>query len=209
LREDRADNKGDRRIQASQPQKRRHGSRGQCNLRGTQAEDLMTHRMQLRQRVVQADREQEKDHAELGQDLELRDMHRRACGVGPQDQSDQQVSQAGRDVQALKADHHHHGDGQQQDDLNQMIHKICQIMVDVFAGRCSIGCGFGEPADALCVSPGFARRARGRSARCLLGPGHALGIAEYPAHRGRHPCPPLTLSRRRWGGTTPAWLRWP
>jgi hypothetical protein len=97
-------------LQARQPQQcSRHGSRGQGDLRGTQPEDLMTHRMQLRQRVVQPDREQEEDHPELRQHLELRDMHRRACGVGPQDQTDQQVTQAGGDVQALKADHHRHG----------------------------------------------------------------------------------------------------
>jgi hypothetical protein len=68
----------------------------------------MTHRMQLRQRVVEPDREQQEDHAELGQHLELRDMHRRADGMGPEDQADQQVTEAGGDMQPLEGDHHPH-----------------------------------------------------------------------------------------------------
>ena len=78
--------------------------------------------MQLRQRVVESDREQQEDHPEFGEHLEFRDMHGRACGVGAKNQTYQQVTQAGGDVQPLETDHYRHTYSQQQDDLNQMIH---------------------------------------------------------------------------------------
>jgi hypothetical protein len=43
-------------------------------------------------------------------------------GVGAEDQADQQVAEAGGNMQPLEGDHHRHTHGQQQDDLNQMIH---------------------------------------------------------------------------------------
>ena len=113
LREDGADDERHCGAQTSQPEQCGHGSRGQGHLRGTQAENLMAHRMQLRQRVVEADREQQEDHAEFGEYLELRDMHGRSSGMGAEDQADQQVTEAGGDMQPLEGDHHHHAHCQQ------------------------------------------------------------------------------------------------
>ena len=67
LREDGADDEGEHRRLASQPEQHGDQGGGQQDLRGAQAKDLVAHRVQLRQRIGQPDGKEQEDHAELGQ----------------------------------------------------------------------------------------------------------------------------------------------
>ena len=78
--------------------------------------------MQLRQGKVEAYREQQEHHAELGERLEFRHGDRRPGGVRAEDHADQQISQAGRYVQALEYKDNGYRHSQQQDDLCEMFH---------------------------------------------------------------------------------------
>ena len=129
LREDGADDEGEYRWLAGQPEQHGDQGGGQQDLRGAQAKDLVAHRVQLRQRIGQPDGKEQEDHAKLGQHLEFRHMHRRPDGVRPEDQADQQIAEAGRDMQPLEDDHGRHGNGQQEDDLYEMIHQTIRLPV--------------------------------------------------------------------------------
>lgn len=73
--------------------------------------------MQLRQREIQPDREQQKDHAKLRHGLELRYIDNRSDRVRTENDPDQQVAQAGGNVQVLKNEHHGDRNAQQQQDV--------------------------------------------------------------------------------------------
>jgi hypothetical protein len=47
----------------------------------------------------------------------------------PEDQADQQVTEAGWHMQPLEDDHGRHGNGQQEDDLYEMIHQTIRFPV--------------------------------------------------------------------------------
>ena len=93
LGEDRADHEGRRQRQPAGPADQHHRQRRQRHLRRAQAKHQMAQRVDLGQREVQADDEEQKDDAELGQGLQRQRIDHRPCGVRPEDHADQQIAQ--------------------------------------------------------------------------------------------------------------------
>lgn len=81
-------------------------------------------RVQLGQRVIQTDREQQEDHAKLRHGPELRHIDGRSDRMRPENYPNQQVTQAGGDVQALEGEHDGDRNTEQEQDLWQMDHYL-------------------------------------------------------------------------------------
>jgi hypothetical protein len=119
LREHRADDEGRRRREPGPPGDEADRSGGERHLRRAQPENQVAQGVDLRQREVQADREQQEHDAELGDRLDRRRVDHRASGVRTEQHPHQQVAEAGRDAQALEQQHHGHGHAEQQQDLDE------------------------------------------------------------------------------------------
>jgi hypothetical protein len=119
LRKHRADDEGRCRRQAGGPRDAAHRRGRQRHLCRAQPEHQMAQGVDLRQREVQPDREEQEHDAEFGDSRDRRRIDHRAGGVRPEQETDQQVTQARRHVQPLEGQHDDHGAAQQQQDLEE------------------------------------------------------------------------------------------
>jgi hypothetical protein len=86
----------------------RHG-----DLQQAQPKDDAFHRIQLRQRELEADREHQENDTELGEILHARDVVRQVQRMRPDDAANQQVAEYRRQVETAE-DHHGENRGAQQ-----------------------------------------------------------------------------------------------
>ncbi len=111
--------------QVRQHGQRQHQRGGHEDLREPQPEDDALHAVQARQRELEADREHQEHHAELGQVARSLGVRDQVQGVRTQRRPDQDVAEHRRQVErAEPADHQDGGGEQQQDNLQRLNHSL-------------------------------------------------------------------------------------
>ena len=97
--------------QPEQARDERHDRRGAEHLQAAEPEHLAAQRHHARPGEFQAQREQQEDHAELGQQVRGVGFREDAEGVRPQDQADRDVAEDGRQPEAARQRHDEHRRG--------------------------------------------------------------------------------------------------
>ena len=121
LGEYRADDEGRRSGHPGQPGNHSDDGGRKENLRRAEPEHQVPQRVDLRQREVQPDSEQQKDDAVLGQQAQLLALDGRTGRVGTKEHANQQVAQHRRGPQAMEQGDDRHRRAQQEQQLNQRL----------------------------------------------------------------------------------------
>ena len=116
----------------------------------------MSHRVNLRKGETQANGEQQKYDAKLGNDVDVLRLHHRAGGMRPQHDADRQIGKAGRNSKTLEHQHDEYCRPEQQECLYQCLfkHHAGKLLIASITESLSYHCPPGHPVRYLgAVSP--------------------------------------------------------